>query len=71
MMKHGRDLAIQHMGSAAELDVFKEFSRDCPVARQTAERVVLLPTYPNYPADEARKNVEVTRAYVRESTWRA
>jgi perosamine synthetase len=71
MMKHGRDLAIQHMSSAAELDIFKEFRGDCPVARETAERVVLLPTYPNYPLEEARKNVEVTRAYLRERAGRA
>jgi perosamine synthetase len=66
MMKNGRDLAIQHMGSAAELDIFAEFKRDCPVTRTTAERLVLLPTYPRYGADEARKNVEVTVAYLRE-----
>jgi dTDP-4-amino-4,6-dideoxygalactose transaminase len=71
MMKHGRDLAIQHMASAAELDIFKEFRSDCPVARETAERVVLLPTYPNYPLDEARQNVEVTRAYLRQRTGQA
>ena len=64
MMTHGRDLAIQHMGSAADLDIFKEFSRDCPNARRTAERVVLLPTYPGYGADEARASVEVTREYL-------
>jgi perosamine synthetase len=66
MMRHGRDLAIQHMASAAELEVFKDFARDCPNARATAERLVLLPTYPGYGADEAQKNVEVTRAYLRE-----
>ncbi len=70
MMKHGRDLAIQHMASAAELDIFAEFRSDCPVARDTAERVVLLPTYPNYPLEEARENVQVTRAYLRERSGR-
>jgi dTDP-4-amino-4,6-dideoxygalactose transaminase len=70
MMKHGRDLAIQHMASAAELDIFKEFRRDCPVARDTAERVVLLPTYPNYPLQEAIENVRVTRDYLRERAGR-
>jgi dTDP-4-amino-4,6-dideoxygalactose transaminase len=66
MMRHGRDLAIQHMSSAAELEIFQDFARDCPNARKTAERLVLLPTYPGYGADEAKKNVEVTRAYLRE-----
>ena len=66
MMQHGRDLAIQHMGSAAELEIFAEFTRNCPRARAVAERLVLLPTYPRYGQDEARANVEVSRAYVRE-----
>ena len=64
MMRRGRDLAIQHMASAAELDIFRDLASDCPVARATAERVVLLPTYPGYGADEARANVEVTREYL-------
>lgn len=66
MMGHGRDLAIQHMASAAELEVFKDFYRNCPMARATADRVALLPTYPGYGEDEARANVEVTVAYLRE-----
>lgn len=66
MMRSGRDVAIQHMNSAAELDIFQEFARDCPNARATADSVVLLPTYPGYGADEARRNVEVTRAYLAE-----
>lgn len=65
MMSHGRDLAIQHMTTAADLEIFKEFARDCPMARLTADRVVLLPTYPRYGADEARANVKVTIDYVR------
>jgi perosamine synthetase len=70
MMSHGRDLAIQHMTSAAELEIFRDFTRDCPIARATAERVVLLPTYPGYGSDEARRNVEVTRAYLAERAGR-
>ncbi|MBX3162085.1 MAG: DegT/DnrJ/EryC1/StrS family aminotransferase [Deltaproteobacteria bacterium] len=65
MMQHDRDLAIQHMASAAELEIFQDLRRDCPEARATAERVVLLPTYPKYNAGEAHRNVEVTRAYLR------
>jgi perosamine synthetase len=66
MMRRGRDLAIQHMTSAAELEVFAAFKRDCPEARATSESLVLLPTYPTYNADEAHRNVEVTRAYLGE-----
>jgi perosamine synthetase len=66
MMRRGRDVAIQHMNSVAELEIFKDLASDCPVAREIAERVVLLPTYPGYGADEAHKNVEVTKAYLAE-----
>lgn len=66
MMTHGRDLAIQHMTTAADLEIFKDFARDCPIARRTAERVVLLPTYPRYGADEVRANVRVTLDYLRQ-----
>ncbi len=73
MMQHGRDLAIQHMGSAAELDIFQDVTRPCPQARAVADSLVLLPTYPRYGQADARANVEVTRAYVRErrleSAW--
>lgn len=64
MMSHGRDLAIQHMVSAAELDIFKDLYRDCPQARKTADRLVLLPTYPKYGVKEARANVKVTLDYL-------
>ncbi|MDP2809119.1 MAG: DegT/DnrJ/EryC1/StrS family aminotransferase [Rhodocyclaceae bacterium] len=66
MMIHGRDLAIQHMTTAAELEVFKDFARDCPMAKLTAERVVLLPTYPGYGEAEVRANVKVTADYLRQ-----
>lgn len=66
MMQHGRDLAIQHMTSAADLEIFAAYKRDCPEAHAVSNSLVLLPTYPNYGAGEAKKNVEVTRAYLRE-----
>ena len=66
MMTHGRDLAIQHMTTTADLDVFKDFARDCPIAKLTADRVVLLPTYPAYGEAEVRANVKVTAAYLRQ-----
>ena len=64
MMQNGRDVAIQHMASAAELDIFEDFASDCLNARTVADRVVLLPTYPGYGQNEARANVEVTRRYL-------
>lgn len=65
MMGRGRDLAIQHMTTAADLPIFADLARDCPAARFTAERVVLLPTYPRYGDDEVAANVAATIAYLR------
>lgn len=66
MMTHGRDLAIQHMTTTANLEIFKDFASDCPMARLTAERVVLLPTYPRYGEAEVRANVKVTIEYLKQ-----
>ena len=66
MMRHGRDLAIQHMRSAAELEIFKDFFKECPNARYTADRLVLLPTYPGYGEREVRENVRVTLQYLQQ-----
>lgn len=63
MMRHGRDVAVQHMNSAAELDVYSDFYRDCPVARRVSQSVVLLPTYPRYGADQVERNIEVIAKY--------
>lgn len=68
MMKHGRDVAIQHMNSAAELEPFRDLRRDCPVARKVAQSVVLLPTYPRYGMSEVDRNVAVIRDYFGKSS---
>lgn len=64
MMRHGRDCAAQHLKNCADLPGFAEFHRDLPIARRTAESVILLPTYPRYPDSEVRRNVETLRAYM-------
>ena len=63
MMKHRRDVAAQHLKNCADLPAFKEFYRDCPVARKTASEVILLPSYIKYPIKEVKKNIEVIRRY--------
>jgi dTDP-4-amino-4,6-dideoxygalactose transaminase len=65
MMRHGRDVVIQHIGNAADYACFAQYHRDCPNARQTAKSVLLLPSYPGYSSAEAHKNVEIIRRYFR------
>jgi len=63
LMSHNRDVAAQHLKNCADLPSFSAFYRDCPVARKTANEVIILPTYPRYPMSEARKNIEVIKSF--------
>jgi perosamine synthetase len=65
MMRHGRDLSVQHITNTADLACFSEFRRECHNARMTAEQVVLLPTYPRYSMGEVAKTVIAVRTYFR------
>jgi dTDP-4-amino-4,6-dideoxygalactose transaminase len=60
----GRDFAAQHLRNCADLEIFAEFYRNCPAAREAAQELVLLPTYPGYPVSEIRKNVCVIQEWL-------
>tara|TARA_Y100001935_G_scaffold249425_1_gene248023 strand:+ start:644 stop:1891 length:1248 start_codon:yes stop_codon:yes gene_type:complete len=59
LMKKGRDCAPQHIRNCADLEVFSEFYKNCPIARETSKSVIILPTYVQYGKNEAKKNVFV------------
>lgn len=61
--KRGRDFGVQHLRNCADLSEFAELYRDCPNARAAASELVLLPTYPRYPAREVELNIEVVREF--------
>lgn len=63
LMQHGCDIQVQHLKNCADLESFKDFYRDCPNARQTAGRVILLPTYPRYPLAEVDRNIRAIQSY--------
>ena len=63
LMCHKRDIAAQHLKNCADLPSFSDFYRDCPVARKTANEVILLPTYVKYPISEIQKNIKVIQSY--------
>ena len=63
MARCGRDISIQHICNTADLPMFAEFTSDCPNARQVAQSVVLLPTYPGYRLDQIKENVAAIRGY--------
>jgi perosamine synthetase len=64
-LEHRCDFAAQHLRNCADLPDFSEFHRDCLEARAAAAELVLLPTYPNYPQSEVKRNVEVIRKFYR------
>ncbi|MFZ5559778.1 MAG: DegT/DnrJ/EryC1/StrS family aminotransferase [Patescibacteria group bacterium] len=63
LMLHKRDVAAQHLKNCANLPSFSAFYRDCPVARKTANEVILLPTYPRYPISDVQKTIRVIQSY--------
>jgi len=63
MMRHGCDVAVQHLKNCASLPDFLPERRDCPEAEQTAAATILLPNYPEYGAAAVRRNIAVIRRY--------
>lgn len=63
LMFNNRDVAAQHLKNCADLPSFSAWRRDCPVARKTANEVLLLPVYPRYPRSEAEKNVKIIQSF--------
>ena len=62
-MRHGRDMAVQHLKNCAGLPSFASEYRNCPNAEQTAAQVVLLPNYPGYGDASVRRNIDVIRQF--------
>ena len=65
LMRKGNDLAVQHLVNTADLECFREFHRDCPVARRVAAETVLLPTYPGFRLFQIRHIAEGIRSWLR------
>ncbi len=63
LMRDMRDCAYQHLKNCADLPCFEEFARDCPVAAETADRNVLLPTYPTYGEEQVKATIRSVRRY--------
>jgi perosamine synthetase len=63
LIERRRDVGMQHLKNCADLPAFKDYYRDCPRARATADQVILFPTYPSYTEDEVRRNIEAVRAF--------
>jgi len=65
LLRHGHDVGAQHLRNCADEEAFAPFRRDCPEARRAAREVILLPTYPRYPLDQARRLAVAIQTYYR------
>ena len=62
-MRCGRDVANSYHRNCAALECFSEWRRDCACAERTADSVIYLPTYPDYPTSEVDANIRVIRDF--------
>jgi len=63
LMKHHADIGIQHLNNTADLPAFQSYFRNCPIARETANEVILLPTYPSYGENMVKRNIKIIRSF--------
>ncbi len=60
----GLDVPVQHLRNTADLGIFEPFAVDCPIAREVSTSLVLLPTYPGFPAEAATAIVNEVRRII-------
>lgn len=67
LMRHAflekTDFVLSHYHNTASLDIFKEFHRELPIASETAAGLLYLPTYPSYPEENIKRNIEIIRSF--------
>jgi dTDP-4-amino-4,6-dideoxygalactose transaminase len=63
MMRQGRDVRACQYVNAADAECYAAYARNCPNARIAAKCCFVLPTYPRYSLSEAKKNIDVIRAF--------
>jgi dTDP-4-amino-4,6-dideoxygalactose transaminase len=63
LMRNNRDIAAQHLKNCSELDIFKDYYKDCKNAKRTSESLILLPTYHNYKELDIERNISIIRKY--------
>ncbi len=58
-----RDVQISHHRNCAAMPCFADYHRDCPNAALAERRLIYLPTYPGYRADQVMANIEAIKGY--------
>jgi len=65
LLENNVDVAFQHLNNLAAVDCFSEFSAECKETELLSKTLMLLPTYPGFGIENARKIVKVLNDYGR------
>ena len=63
MLSNGCDIMISYHRNCADLDCFQTYYRNCSNARETANSVLYLPTYPNYREKDIERNIRIIKKF--------
>jgi UDP-2-acetamido-2-deoxy-ribo-hexuluronate aminotransferase len=63
LIRNDVDIAFQHLNNLASAECFSEFAAECPEAEFLSKSIILLPTYPKFGPDDARKIVRAINNY--------
>lgn len=63
LLDHDVDVAFQHLNNLAAVDCFSEFSSECNESELLSKSLMLLPTYPEFGIDNAKKVAKVLNDY--------
>jgi perosamine synthetase len=63
LIRNDVDIAFQHLNNLASAECFSEFAAECPEAEFLSKSIILLPTYPKFGPDDARKIVRTINNY--------
>ena len=67
LFRHGIDSETSEYVNCAELDIYRDYRADCPVARDVQSRIVRLPNYPSLSQGEIRRIGRTIREFYRSS----
>lgn len=63
MIDHHCDVAIQNAPNCADLELYKIYYRDCPIARAACANTITLPTYPGFPLKQAVRYANIIKEF--------
>ena len=65
LLENNVDVAFQHLNNLASVECFSEFSTECKETELLSNTLILLPTYPDFGVNNAKKIVKALNDYRR------